>query len=374
MKTHLRISLFLTIICVLPKCLAAQSHDNLGKIVLDLPPQEDNPRNGEGDFITLKNGSILYVYTRFLGDKMSDHAPAQLMSRISEDGGETWSMQDRLEVDREGDWNVMSVSLLRLNRGDLALFYMRKNSLDDCLYYMRTSYDEGLNWSNPELVIADSHGYFVTNNDRIIKLKSGRILIPVSRHKTKGTPWSHKGEIWCYYSDNDGRTWQSTEKVPTPDSVITQEPGLVELQDGRIMMFIRASGGRQYRSYSDDEGLSWSMATSSVLNSPISPASIKRLPSTGDLFMVWNNNGKSGPGYFKAKRTPLTVAISKDEDKSWIYLKNIESNPNGMYCYTAIHEVGDHVLLSYVGKLDHEEGLGACIRRIKLEDIYTQDE
>jgi hypothetical protein len=139
------------------------------------------------------------------------------------------------------------------------------------------------------------------------------------------------------------------------------------------MMFIRASGGHQYRSYSEDDGISWSMATSSQMNSPISPTSIERLSSTGDLVMVWNNNGKSGPGYFKAKRTPLTIAISKDEDESWIYLKNIESNPSGMYCYTAIHRVKDHVLLSYVGKLDHEEGLGACIRRIKLADIYNLD-
>jgi hypothetical protein len=47
-------------------------------------------------------------------------------------------------------------------------------------------------------------------------------------------------------------------------------------------------------------------------------------------------------------RTPLTVAISKDEGGSWIHRKRLEESPEGFYCYTAIEFVDDHVLLAYM--------------------------
>lgn len=358
------------VLTILLACKASQtSLGATGSIVLDLPPGINNSRNGEGDFLTLEDGRILFIYTRFLGEEVSDHAPAQLMSRQSKDGGKTWTKQDRLKVDQEGDWNVMSVSLLRLNSGHIALFYMRKNSLSDCLYYMRTSDNEGESWSDPELVIKDRQSYFVTNNDRIIKLNTGRIVVPVSRHKTKDTPYSNKGKIWCYYSNDDGKSWNSSEEVPTPDSVITQEPGLVELEDGRIMMIIRASGGFQWQSHSDDMGVTWSKSVSSDVKSPISPASMQRI-SNGDIILIWNNNGASGPGYFKAKRTPLTVGYSTDETASWVVSKDLEPDPEGFYCYAAIHEVDGYILLSDVRKIVGDNGLGAYIRRIRLDDIY----
>ena len=50
-------------------------------------------------------------------------------------------------VPNEGKMNTMSVSLLRLESGRIALFYLRKNSLSDCRLYMRTSSDEAKTWS-----------------------------------------------------------------------------------------------------------------------------------------------------------------------------------------------------------------------------------
>ena len=82
------------------------------------------------------------------------------------------------------------------------------------------------------------------------------------------------------------------------------------------MMFIRATSGKQFVSYSKDKGATWSYAKPYNLKSPLSPASIERIPSTGDLFAIWNNNDGSDPK-IKDKRTPLTVAISKDDGKTW---------------------------------------------------------
>ncbi len=346
--------------------VGAQPQNN--QLVLEINPGTDNPRNSEGGFIGLKDGRILYVYSRFSGSNGSDHAPAQLVGRYSRDGGLTWTKEDKVIVDKEGDMNVMSVSLLRLQNNKIALVYAKKNSMDDCTPQMRISDDEGESWGMPVSVIRDKKGYFVVNNDRVIQLKSGRILIPVSLHKTSSTAWSNKGILQCYYSDDQGLTWKSGKAVPAPDQIITQEPGLIELKNRTVMMFIRASSGFQYQSFSSDGGETWSLAGPSNIPSPISPASIKMIPGSGDMLLVWNNNGATGPGYFKGKRTPLTVAISRDEGKTWEKMKNIEDDPDGTFCYTAIHFKGDHVLLGY--------GVGAglassYVRRLSLKWIYN---
>ncbi|MDD4109226.1 MAG: sialidase family protein, partial [Prolixibacteraceae bacterium] len=312
--------------------------------VLKLSPSVNNPRNSEGDFINLKDGRILFIYTHYTGDSSSDHAPAYLAGRYSDDGGYTWSEKDQIILQNEGEMNVMSVSLLRLQNGDIALFYLRKNSTDDCIPYMRISKDEAKSWSEPVSCINDKFGYFVLNNDRVIQLKNGRLLMAVALHKVPGGEWSSQGDLYSYYSDNDGKTWLPGSKVPNYTEIITQEPGLIEMQDGRIMMCIRAGGGFQQLSYSADRGETWSHIETSNIPSPVSPATIERVPGTGDWLLVWNNNDGSNEA-IRGKRTPLTAAISDDEGKSWKYVKNIHDNPDGWYCYIAVHFVNDEEIL-----------------------------
>jgi len=241
----------------------------------------------------------------------------------------------------------MSVSLLRLQNGQLALFYIRKNSEEDCIPMMRVSEDEAKTWSDPITCITDKQGYFVLNNSRVIQLKSGRLLMPVALHRLKGGAWNNKATLYTYYSDDNGLSWKASEAVPDNTDIITQEPGVVELKDGAVLMIIRASGGAQQLSFSKDKGQSWSHIEASNIPSPISPATIRRIPKTGDLLLVWNDNGASGPGYFKGARTPLTIAISKDEGKTWMRKKNIENDPDGWYCYTAVHFTRKRALLGY---------------------------
>lgn len=70
-------------------------------------------------------------------------------------------------------------------------------------------------------------------------------------------------------------------------------------------------------------------------------------PQTGDWLSVWNNNDGSDPE-IREKRTPLTIAISRDEGKTWEKIKNIQDDPDGWYCYTAIHFFNKgEVLLSF---------------------------
>ena len=346
--------------------------DDPGKeIVLRLEPGPDNPRNSEGDFITLKDGSIMFIYSRYFGTTGGDHSPAYLAARSSNDGGKTWTSKDVKVVEREGTMNVMSVSLLRLKNGKIALFYLKKNSETDCIPMVRFSSDEAKTWSDPVPCITDKKGYFVLNNNRVIQLKSGRLLMAVNLHNIANGSLLNKGSLWSYYSDDNGRTWKSGVEVPNPDKFLTQEPGIVELKNRDILMIIRSNPGVQCISYSKDKGLNWSPVKPSDIKSPVSPASIERIPSTGDLLLVWNNNGGDDPA-IKGKRTPLTVAISKDEGKTWQKIKNVEDDPDGWYCYTAIHFVGKDVLLGHcAGNRPRGTGLAVTqITKLSLDWIY----
>lgn len=363
------ICLFL-VLAVFTSCMSTKlkpDNTNGPELVLKLAPNDNNPRNSEGAFVTLKNGRILFIYSHYTGTGSGDHDPAYLAGRYSDDGGKTWTTGDQLVVDREGDMNVMSVSLLRLQNDDIALFYLRKNSTDDCIPLMRISSDDAQTWSDPITCITDKQGYFVLNNDRVIQLNNGRLLMAVALHATPGEgKWNEKAMLYSYYSDDNGQTWQAGQEVPTPEEIITQEPGVVELKDERILMYIRASGGSQLFSYSADKGISWSPAQPSSLSSPISPATIKRIPKIGDLLVVWNNNDGSDES-IKGKRTPLSIAISKDEGQTWEKTKNIETDPDGWYCYMAMHFNKDQVLLGYCAGSQKEKTHLSVTDIIKLD-------
>lgn len=342
------------------------------EIVLDLSPGKDNPRNSEGDFISLEDGRILFVYSKYEGESTSDHAPASLAARYSDDGGKTWSEEDEIIVPNEGGMNVMSVSLLRLQNGDIGMFYLRKNSTEDCIPMMRISKDEAKTWSEAIPCITDRVGYFVLNNDRVIQLADGRLMMAVALHNFPGGEWSNQGDLYAYYSDDDGQSWTASKKVPNDSDMITHEPGLIELSDGRIMMFIRASGGYQQLSFSSNRGETWSPVEPSNIPSPVSPATIEKIPGTDDWLLVWNNNDGSDPD-LEGKRTPLTAAISSDEGKSWQYIQNIEEDPEGWYCYIAVHFPDeDHVLLGYcAGNQSLGQGLAVThVTRISREWFY----
>ncbi|WP_417382733.1 sialidase family protein [Gimesia sp.] len=348
--------------------------------VLRLPSSKNNPRNSEGDFITLKDGRILFVYTHFTGGA-ADHSSAYLAGRYSSDGGKTWTQKDETIIENDGKQNIMSVSLLRLQDGRIALFYARKNSLHDLLPVMRISADEGAHWSEPiEIIPQQEVGYYVLNNDRVVQLKNARIVVPLALHQNLpgSDRFNPNAKFLCYYSDDQGKTWQRGNKVavetqPSGKQPYMQEPGLIELKDGTLMGFCRTNGGSQYVAFSKDDGQTFSELKPSNMISPVSPASIERIPSTGDLLLVWNNH-QGIDAKLRGKRTPLSLAISKDEGKTWQQIQNIETNPNGWYCYTAIEFTKEGVLLGHcAGDRTKNNGLAESqITLVPLSVIYAK--
>jgi len=358
------------------------------RIVLKLKHGPGNPRNSEGAFVTLSDGRIMYAYTRFRGKSWADDAPSDIAARYSADGGRTWSARDRVILRNEGKRNTMSVSLLRLRDGRIALFYLRKNGFMDCRAYMRTSQDEGESWSEPVLCIP-APGYFVVNNDRVVQLRSGRLVVPACFHRarleTESAGWQAcdgRGIAIFFISDDAGESWRESQDwwaLPVRSSAGLQEPGLVELKGGRLYCFCRTSTGRQWEMFSRDGGDRWTAPRPSRFRSPRSPMSIKRIPATGDLLAVWNDHsprwkraaGLSAPRDSSWGRTPLAMAISSNEGKTWRKAKLIEKDPARGFCYTAIHFTDDAVLLAYCcGGRGSGVLQDLCIRRISLDWIY----
>ncbi len=349
--------------------------------VLELKPGPTNSRNSEGDFAVLKNGDVLFIYSRYAKGTGHDHDPASLCSRVSKDGGKTWSREDVTVVANEGGMNVMSVSILRLKDGSLALFYLRKNSVSDCRPVMRVSRDEGKTWGEPVGIVPDADaGYYVLNNGRATRLKSGRIVLPLAKHANRGGKFERSGDLVCYCSDDEGKTWKrANEPFKTfyekGKHVTTQEPGLVELKDGRVLMYARTYHGRQWFYFSSDECATWTKGEPGNLFSPASPATIKRLEN-GDLFAVWNDRenlsvlAKMGLNRAHRQRTPLMLAVSKDDGKTWINRRLLEGNPKGWYCYFAVRELDGNLLLGYcaMAELRHSR-----LTTVPLAWLYEPD-
>lgn len=349
-------------------CLRAEN-----AITFNLEPSPEHPRNSEGSFATLASGRILFCYSQFYGGA-ADESPARIVRIHLDDQGRTWSAPVTV-VDNIGEANVMSVSLLRLASGKLAMFYCLKNSWIDCRPHMQLSADDGATWTAPKLIQA-APGYFVLNNDRVIQTSKGRLIVPLAFHRSRGTDphtsksWDSRAIATWLYSDDEGATWAESATwwaIPVRSSSGLQEPGVVELGDGSIFSWCRTDQGCQYSFRSTDAGKTFSPPESTELISPNGPASIKRLPGSSNLLAIYNDHSGKFP-FPPKKRNPFVSAVSVDGGKTWPKRKLVENDADGLYHYTAIHFIGDVMLLGYCAGDSQVGALNRLrIRRIALD-------
>lgn len=303
------------------------------------PAGENNPRNSEADMLVLKDGRLLLAWIEFLGDSSSDWGGARISAKISKDRGATWGEKFTLQ-ENIGAMNVMEPDLLRLKSGKVLFLFCRKNSPADCQPMVRISTDDAKTFSAPQaMAITPQPSYTGFNHDRAIQLKSGRILMPLFFTTDYRVEPRIRSRV--YFSDDDGASWKPGDTVlDLPDTKAgAQEPGVIELKDGRILLWLRTDKGFVYKCYSRDRGVTFSTPEPMPLRSPLSPQSIKRHPRTGDLILVWNNSSKI--------RWPLTAAVSKDEGETWTNVKNLDETPNTTFAYTSIEWMKDRALFTY---------------------------
>ncbi len=358
---------------------SARAVDKLvDKILYEHDPKPDGIyRFSEGTTIVLDGKQHLMMLVTAFGHGGHDDSTATILEVHSRDGGLTWTPLDQAKVFQEniGTQNVMSPSLLRLDSGELLCVFTVKHSFDDCGPWLKRSTDNGKTWSKP--VRLPYKGYGGVGCDRAVQIATGRIILPC------WVSFDRLGSSHAYglYSDDRGKTWQRTERISTPKGSkgrktdpAAEEPTVIELEDGRLMMLIRNYLGWIYRSYSTDHGATWSEPENSGIPSPGSMATIRRMP-TGDLLLIYNwapRDKITGPW----PRNHLSTLISKDEGKTWSHLRHLDGAPDfpGKITMANVCFVGDdRAVITYSKSLTKKNAYSWRLQVLPIQWFYEGD-
>ena len=340
------------------------------RIVLSRGKEENYARHSEGDFIKLKDGRIMFIYTRFNEGNYHDGAPANLVKMYSSDNGETWTEPKVILTPQQfGMKNIMSVSLIRMLNEDIGLIFIMKRwegGWARGIVISRSS-DEGETWSEPiDCASPYSHGQYCINNSRVVRLASGRIIYPMSLHpgakkeqiegKRKVGSTSHTCGTFMY-SDDDGRSWKQASDYVYPPFVRTnagiQEGEIIEIRPNVLKCFFRTQMAYQYESMSFDGGDHWTVPHQSCFTGPCSPITIRRNPYSGKIYAFWNpipmyngkRNLKEAPS-----RSPFAMAEVNEDVSKILWMDYVEDDLSAGYAYTAPFFTGENeVMLAYCG-------------------------
>lgn len=308
---------------------------------------DEYPRNSEASVVELNDGSLLLAWQQYLPSDMrcGDEAPNRIAAVTSRDGGLTWGEPGVLIEPDAGDTNVYSPSFVRLPDGELLLGYFHYNLLAGgeapiTSGFLRRSRDDGATWSDRQP--AWTRQPLGCASHVIKRLPGGRLIWPIGKQIGKvWTPTDHEVH-GAQYSDDDGRTWKLCDTWIDLPMRGAMEGHVEPLGDGRVMMVMRTQLGSVFQSFSEDGGATWSKAQTTGLKSPESCPELMRIPKTGDLLIVWNNSmydptwdGRNIASHF-GKRSPLTVAVSKDDGQTWSHVRNIEDDPGWGYTNPAV--------------------------------------
>jgi len=297
------------------------------------PGTPEHPRNDSATIVELRDGSLFMVWMEFLQSAWAsaDQAPNHLVSMKSRDGGRSWR-ERRVEAETEpGDASVYNPSLLRTAGGEILFFHIRYHRLvwgqpHEVSGWLYRSTDEARSW-DAGLRLWEREP-FCGANDTLFETSSGRIIKPVEHMPVWDVPPKGVSSSSCFLSDDGGRSWSepsSWVRLPLRGSM---EAHVAEARDRTLVMAVRNDLGSVFLSRSRDGGVSWSLPQTSGLSAPESMPVLKRIPTTGDLLLIWNHSDYD-PGFVShyGKRTPLTAAVSRDCGASWSRVRDIETDP-----------------------------------------------
>ena len=349
------------------------------KLVFDLIPTPENNRNSEGSFLRAPNGDILFAYSRYATNDLTDHAPCDIAMVRSSDEGETWSAPVIIvRAEQFGVDNVMSVSGLPLRDGSLCFWFLIKEN-DGTVTIGRAVSADGLNFTAERCDCRFPRAYYVVNNDRAIRLADGRVAFPAARHDGFGPldPKYHLGPAsdLVFLSDDDGKTLYASQNdvrfdCPANRFKGLQEPGVYQKKDGSFYLWARTDLGRQYEFFSDDLNV-FTVPRPSEFTGPCSP--LELFEDGDDLYAVYNPvpryNGSTRTEWGWG-RTPLVIRKSTDDGGTWGALNVIEDDPDRGYCYPALFATNDGCLLVSYCRGGREDGV--CLARLGIMKIKKE--
>ena len=275
----------------------------------------------------LPDGRLLLLYSDML--KGRPLGSTKIWGIISVDGGFTWSKPELL-IHRD-DCNACGPRSVSARDGSLFIFYLRfvrwadytAESKSDVAFYIRR--EDSLKFTEEGLILdgyCAAGGAIETSKENVV------LALEAVDNDAKETV------SIAFVSFDRGRTFKQSNilrvKTPPqkdyPEEMGAMEPTVVELSDGRLLMFMRTRLGYQFESYSKDQGLTWSEPKQSSLASGNAPAYLLGL-ADGRIACSWNPKD----------RTALHLAVSEDDGKTWKDLGPIARG--GSVCYSFMIEL-----------------------------------
>ena len=283
------------------------------------------------------NGDLLAAW--FAGTKEKDPDVGVWWSRFT-DGA--WSAPIRIaKVSETAHWNPV---LFRDAEDDIYLFFKVGVDVPEWSTWWMQSEDHGHTWNDPvELVPGDVGGRGPVKNKPII-LADGTWLAPAStEEKGRFGAWKPFADI----STDRGKTWERTDDWPVDKEVLKGlgaiQPTFWESEPGTVHALMRTTIGKVWRTDSKDGGRTWDPVYATDLPNNNSGLDVLLLED-GRLLMIYNPVGINwGP------RTPLDLAVSKDNGQTWRTIAHIEDNPDpkSEFSYPAIIRTSDGIAISY---------------------------
>ncbi|MHC4418655.1 MAG: sialidase family protein, partial [Planctomycetota bacterium] len=300
-------------------------------------------------------------------DSAKDQGDHDMLVKRSGDGGRTWSRQKVIWDDGpntcacacavEDEVTERIWLLMTWIRGDDSEGQIvRGKSKDTCHIFVTWSDDDGQTWAKPEeiteVVNKPAWRWYVASPGVGIQLQKGpnkgRLVIPCNHTKPmKNNRYREAYGNHIIYSDDHGKSWQLGGIVPAGK---IDEPQVVELSDGSIMMNMRSHRGRGCRavSVSKDGGMTWSgIRDDKALISPNCQASICSMKGRGNkgnietpLLLFSNPAAK--------ERVNMTVRLSYDEGKTWPVARQLHEGPSAYSCLAVLPD-GDIACLYEAG-------------------------
>ena len=253
--------------------------------------------------VPLADGRVL---ASWFGGSHEKHPDVAIWLSAREAPGR-WS-PPRKVADEQGvpHWNpVLAVA----PNGVLHLFYKVGPDCKEWRTRVMTSPDGGNTWSAP--AEPPPAGGFPVGpvKDKPIVLADRTWVAPTSLETE--TTWDAAVTI----SRDNGASWELGGPVPLDHATFRGkgviQPTLWESAPGRVHMLLRSTAGRIYRSDSTDGGRSWCGAYATDLPNNNSGIDLALLDS-GALALCYN----PVPADW-GKRTPLVVAFSRDNGRTW---------------------------------------------------------
>ena len=302
----------------------------------------------EQNVTVTSSGKIVVVVQGRNASGWSDRSGQDLLCKISDDNGQSWSYP--ILMDNQGEksicpnasvynaetgriWSLYSVFQWPFTKPESRKTWEGLKNREYIIY----SDDDGYTWSDPReithIVKTDSVTQ-VFGSGEGIQLKTGdrkgRLVVP------GGDFVPPNKRVFAWYSDDHGETWMSSEVVPNPHERLTPcENSIVELADGTLLMNERNQGlGQRWQSLSTNGGETWSPFEPVMdLPSISCNASVIRVNYEGKDILLYAGpvgqdpevrNGTDYDGYkFKPgeKRSNGVVFVSYDNGKTWPFRK-----------------------------------------------------